>query len=666
MKDNNNAPVTTTAQSSQQTSKPLNEEGLFREIVKDYMVQNPVNLPMLLENACKKAEEIHDDLLATYRLERSLSNTALAKGEQLNKMSKLPGGIAAQVILATGDVRVMLIGSSGYRIITKKYYRNASTGWRYKWAGSWQIVSDEKESISPIMKIFRRLCPNPSSADIYNFRNTLRDADIARATLDKMLVFYRNGVWNYRDRSFTAYDAPDYDAKYPTQITLRKLPVYHPLGYGAVLTPNPDGSITEPVIHNDADGTDWSPGQMLRDPFDMNTDVGRACNLIIWQAMQFMIRKMNSDFGYYHFWIDSDGRGRNGKGTIWDMMHRLIEKPIIDSFDDDLDDMSDVVAPIPVDQLSENYLLAQYILTAYAIVGEESDGTVTYIDRCSIAKMLARKQEMTFRIIREAPFKVAYDGFLLQQSNRAPVFSEKNDSVISHIIVLPFMKHFDGDRSYIKSDYVLREEVAEWLVYMLTVQMDALVEYDAAALKVLEPFKHDMMKNSMTTFQFLDDVLPGLPLNFIPSELLYSLYQRWCEKNGINGKSVVSARIFREDLEQYGLNNNHNVVFTADRTRVSEIFEPGKTDIKEEWKDKWIPALSEYGYSERLKETEWSQRWYDIHHSNSLIHSKLSRLNFAMFRISGNNKPRQFCRGGLKRITSYDAMGYKEYSDEEN
>ena len=122
MKDNNNAPVTTPAQSSQQTSKPLNEEGLFREIVKDYMVQNPVNLPMLLENGCKKAEEIHDNLLATYRLERLLSNTALAKGEQLSKMSKLPGGIAAQVILATGDVRVMLIGSSGYRIITKKYY----------------------------------------------------------------------------------------------------------------------------------------------------------------------------------------------------------------------------------------------------------------------------------------------------------------------------------------------------------------------------------------------------------------------------------------------------------------------------------------------------------------------------------------------------------------
>ena len=666
MKENNNTPGSQPAQTQQPTSKPPNEEGLFREVVKDYMAQNPVNIPDLLENGCIRAEKIHDDLLMAYRLDRLLVNTGLSKGEYLNVMRKLPGGVAAQIILATGDVRVLLIGSSGYRIIMKKYYRNASTGWRYNWAGSWEIVSEAKEAISPLMKIFRRLCPNPSSADITNFRNALLDAEATRATEDKMLVFFRNGVWNYRDRSFIAYDDPSYDTKYPTQITLRKLPVYHPLGCGAKLAPNPDGSITEPVIHNDADGTDWSPGEMLRAPFDMETDVGKACNLIIWQAMQFLIRKTNSDFGFYHFWIDADGRGRNGKGTIWDMMHRLIEKPIDGGGDDDLDDTSDVVAPIPVDKLADDYLLSQYILTAYAIVGEESDGTVTYIERCSVAKMLARKQEMTFRIIREAPFKVAFDGFLLQQSNRAPVFSEKNDSVISHVIVIPFMKHFDGSQAYIKTDYVLREEVAEWLVYVLTVQMDALVDYDAAALKVLEPYKHEMMKNSMTTFQFLDDALPGLPLSFIPSEFLYSLYQRWCDKNGVSGKSVVSFRVFREDLEQFGLQNNHGVVYTTDRTRVRDFFEAGTTNVKEEWKDRWIPALSEYGYSERLKETDWSQRWYDIHHSNSLLNSKLSRLNFAMFRISSSKQPRQFCKGGLKRITPYDDMGYTQYSDEEN
>ncbi len=206
-------------------------------------------------------------------------------------------------------------------------------------------------------------------------------------------------------------------------------------------------------------------------------------------------------------------------------------KPIDDG-DEDLGNMSGRVIVAAVEDLSENYILAKDILTAYAIVGEESNGTVTYIDRAAIPKMLARKQELTFRNIYEKPFKFTFDGFLLQQSNKTPIFAEKNDSVISHTIVIPFEHTFPAGRAYIKSDYVQRDIVASYYAYLLTVGMDPVDDYDEEALKILEPYKRNMLKESMTTFQFCDEALPGIQLPYLcqqfQSDTPYSSFPMVC------------------------------------------------------------------------------------------------------------------------------------------
>lgn len=75
-----------------------------------------------------------------------------------------------------------------------------------------------------------------------------------------------------------------------------------------------------------------------------------------------------------------------------------------------------------------------------------------------------------------------------------------------------------------------REDIAEWLAYHLTVERDCLDGYDLDTLKVLDPYKREMLLESMPTLQCLDNIIPGLYMDFMPLELLYDLYDRWCEK----------------------------------------------------------------------------------------------------------------------------------------
>lgn len=613
---------------------PKDRDSLISDIVDAVLASiGHITLPDLLDPTSKVPEDTRAGILAQIELCFALENQARSKDvPKLKVPDSLPGYVVARIVMATGAIRTMLTGQSGHRMIAKHYYRDGNG---YKWAGTYDIV-DEMDSAGPIMRIFQRLCPDGNGHAETTFRRELRNAPRVRVQSDDKLVWWRNGVWDYRTYTLTPYDDPEFDRIYPDQIALGKLPVNHPRGPGAVLRPDENGVVAEPVIHNDKDGTDWHPGQMLTDPFDMTTAEGQSSSLIIWQAMQFLVRHINGAPNLYHFWVNSNGRGHNGKGAIWAMMQRLVDKPM-EPGDDDLTVCGDRVIPLAIESLDADYVLAQNIMTAYAIVGEESNGSVTYVDKCATAKMLARSQEMTFRIIREAPFKFRYNGFLLQQSNRAPIFAEKNDSVISHTVVIKFERCFGDNRPYIKDDYVLREEVAEWLAYHITCEMQCLDSYSPDALAVLEPNKREMLAESMPTMRCLDEIIPGLHMEFMPVEMLYEIYLIWCERCG---EKPVSERTLRDDLQQYAIHNPYSIRYVGTDERVRTR----TADINE-----WHPALAEYSQSRRHGPNIYVDHNAWLAADNGRHAGRLDQSMMLMQTASGKTKGRIWCKGGLMR-----------------
>ena len=639
---------------AQQTYQPKDRDGLIN-MAADSVIYTLYGrtLPYLLDQGSDVPEQIRDQILTKIAIAIGLENQNRARGDKLKPLQSLPGYIVARIVMRTGAIRIMYTGTSGYKIIAKQYHKEAGI---WKWSGTYSVV-DETDNTSQVMMIFQRLCPNGTKQDIATFVRELCKAPRVYLQDDNMLIWFRNGVWDYRTMSLTSYDDKDFDAKYPTQISLGKLPVYHPYGPGAVLKKDASGIVAEPVIHNDNDGTDWHPGQMLTDPFDMTTDEGKASSLIIWQAMQFMVRRLNGTPGLYHFWVNGNGRGHNGKSAIWSMMRRLIVKDTQDQGDDDLRSDAQRVIPASVESLGKDYNLAQNILTAYAIVGEESDsgsGT-TYVDQCATAKMLARSQEMPFRTIYGKPFSYTFRGLLLQQSNKAPIFAEKNDSIISHTVVIRFERSFDDSRPYIKSDYVLREEVAEWLAYKLTGDMPCLDAYDAKSLKVLEPNKREMLTESMPSLRFLDEVVPSLKMRVMPLELLYEMYVRWCD---VTGEREQSMRVLRDDLEQWANNNAYGV----------EFFKPGRR-VRTDMDDlRYVQSpLSDYRETRKHGRNKFCNpnAWGLI--SPDKVRRYAGSLNtdeMCYVATDGKAKPRQWNKGGLIRTIHWQQLANDDTTEE--
>lgn len=547
--------------------------------VSTYISKNNIKLTDLIDPA-GKARTARAEILSNINEQITLANQLRSKESKLPQLKNLTGYAVAMILIATCDIKRLTLGTGG-KIIAKRYYKN-SIG-EYEWAGTYELISENADNNS-VMKALSLLIPDASRHDEHSMmRYLVCNAESVTIQTNNKLVFFRNGVFNFEDKTLTEYTAADYDSKYGNIVSLAKLPVYHPLGKGAKLAPDASGTFSEPVITN-PDGTTWRPSQCFTDPFTSD-EIGKACSTIIWQLAQFTIRHVNGSPHLYHFWVDVGGKGHNGKSTLWELIERLIKKPA-EPGDDDLVSSGTTVINCAIEDLEKDYVLSQNITTAYAIVGEESNCATSYIENCAMVKMLSRAQECTFRQIRQEPFSFCFSGALIQQCNKPPLFAEKSDSMFTHSVNIPFTQSFTDDRAYIKDDYILREEVAEWLAYHLTVELPVYDAYDADALKTLEPFKREMLAAGMSTMQALDEIVPGLRMNFMPSELLYDLYLRWCDINGVNGRAVVSARTFRDDLEQYGINNNNCVEFTKKAARSS------MKDL-----DHTHPALLEFGYS---------------------------------------------------------------------
>lgn len=639
-------------------TRSITPEAIIRDVVNDYIMNmDPVRLHALVDEDTEEYVRVYSEIMSDLKLNFQSENAARAgKHEKpFSIPTSLPPYAAAQIVLATGDVRVLQM-ESGYRLIVKRYYANRSTNYEKRWSGTWMVI-DPDDDTNDVIRAFRLFCPAGKKAekDIYMSKLYSRGQSVIAQRNDN-LVFCRNGVWDYERKAFTAYDDPNYDTLYPVEISLTKLPVYHPLGpapAGKIPDFDASGNIIEPVLSDrGSQHLPWHPEQLLQDPFDMTTDVGKASNKVLRQTMQFLIRKTNSEFGYYQSWINMGGRGRNCKGTIWEMMRRLVQKRF-EPGDEDLGTMSDRIIDLSIDQLDSSdgkYALAQNILTAHAIVGRETDsGVTTYIENAATYKVLARHESMTFREIYKQSFTYEPNLVCIQQSQRVPRFREKDESIISHMLAVPFEKTFDTPLTYIKSDYVLRDVVASYWLYQLTVGMDKISEYDDWATETLKPYAQEALTASMNTFQFLDEALPGLPYEKMPVELLYDLYIRWCEIRGITGKSVISAKSFNDDLEQYtAVNPNAGVEFVPQRTTIPTVYCATAVDTAgNHTKD--VLALRDFGWSKKLGKSDF----VDINDNGCY------RLNINAITFGGSkSRPKPFNRGYLHRTIDYSLMNY--------
>lgn len=306
--------------------------------------------------------------------------------------------------------------------------------------------------------------------------------------MNRDLVAVNNGIFNYADKLLEEF-TPDY-------VFTSKCRVDY------------DCNAMNMIIHNNDDGTDWDVESWLKELSDDPEIVD-----LLWQIMSAIIRPYVR-WNKCAFFVSS--KGNNGKGTLCELMRNLCGK--------------NSYASIPLSDFGKEFALEPLIRTQAIIVDENDVGA--YIDKAGNLKAVVTNDVISINRKFKTPIAYQFYGFMVQCLNDYPRIKDKSDSWYRRQLFIPFDKCFTGkERRYIKTDYIKRPEVLEYVLYrVLHTDFYELSEPEACK-QALDEYKdfNDPVR------QFLDEMLPQLAWDLAPFGFLYDLYKSWFHKNSPSG-----------------------------------------------------------------------------------------------------------------------------------
>ena len=246
---------------------------------------------------------------------------------------------------------------------------------------------------------------------------------------------------------------------------------------------------------------------------------------LLWQILGAIIRPNTPWEKSAWFYSES---GNNGKGTLCELMRQLCGPASYTS--------------IPIAAFSQEFML-EPLIRANAVIVDEND-VGTFIDKVAHLKAVITNDVIQINRKFKTPVAFKFFGFMVQCLNEFPRIKDKSDSFYRRQLFVPFEKCFTGhERKYIKTDYLHRKEVLEYVMYrVLHMDYYELSEPEAcrAALDEYKEFNDPVR-------QFAEEILPLCVWDLLPFGFLYDLYKAWFKQNAPSG-SVQSRNTFINDI----------------------------------------------------------------------------------------------------------------------
>ena len=305
---------------------------------------------------------------------------------------------------------------------------------------------------------------------------------------DRDFIAVNNGIFHYDTKTLEPFD--------PNIVFLTKSHVdYNPFASNV-------------TIHNDTDGTDWDVESWMADLSDDPEIVE-----LLWQILGAIIRpfvRWNKSA-----WLFSE-TGNNGKGTLCELMRSLCGES--------------AYSAIPLNDFGKDFALEPLTRSTAIIVDENDVGT--FVDKAANLKAIITNDVISINRKFKIPISYQFYGFMVQCLNEFPRIKDKSDSFYRRQLFIPFDKCFTGtERKYIKSDYLHRTEVLEYVMYkVLNMNYYTLSEPDSCKA-VLAEYKefNDPVR------QFFEEFEDSFTWDLLPFTFLYELYKAWFRKNSPNG-----------------------------------------------------------------------------------------------------------------------------------
>ncbi len=421
-----------------------------------------------------------------------LENQVRGKGDMLKAPTKLcPSQIASIMLRLHNIVRVNCGGDnevSDYDLLAMYQDSGKDEG---------IYITDEN--------VFKRL------ATQYNYSISSRElndviqmisiyAPRVSRTTDRDLIAVNNGIFNFDTKQLEPF-SPEY-------VFLAKSKVNY----------NP--AATNVVIHSDDDDTDWDVESWMADLSDDPEVVE-----LLWQILSAIVRpfvRWNKSAWFY------SSTGNNGKGTLCELMRSLCG--------------DGSYAAIPLTDFSKDFALEPLTRVTAIIVDENDVGS--FIDKAANLKAVITNDVIPINRKFKTPISYQFYGFMVQCLNEFPRIKDKSDSFYRRQLFIQFDRCFTGrERKYIKTDYLHREEVLEYVLYKVLHMNFYTLSEPASCKTALEEYKgyNDPVR------QFLDEMLLEVVWDLLPFGFLYDLYKSWFRKNSPSG-SIQGRNTFIQDV----------------------------------------------------------------------------------------------------------------------
>lgn len=298
------------------------------------------------------------------------------------------------------------------------------------------------------------------------------------------LIAVNNGIFDYKTKTL--------------------LPFTPEIVFTAKSAVNYNENAVNPVIHNDADGTDWDIESWMT---DLNDDPEIVT--LLWEILSAIIRP-NVAWDKTAWFLSEVGN--NGKGTLLTLMRNLCGERAWTS--------------IPVADFGKDFHLEPLIRTNAVLVDENDVGE--YVDRAANLKAVITNDVILINRKNKTPIAYQFRGFMVQCVNDTPRFRDKSGSLYRRQLIIPFDKSFTGaERKYIKQDYMHRTEVLEYVLYRVLSGNFYELSEPAAVRAALHQYKIENDPVRAFAEEFLDRVVWDL----LPWRFLYALYRAWLTKD---------------------------------------------------------------------------------------------------------------------------------------
>lgn len=444
--------------------------------------------------------DIERDLLKLINSEIKLYNTGRDKDERLAYAKVLPARVIAEVIMKVYSVR-RIIWSSDIKSGDIFIYQTDGPG-----KGTY---TNDETVFHRIIRLFDYASKPKTVDDVMSI--LIDHAQITTVNADPDLVPVNNGVFDYQKKILMDFS--------PDMVFLSKSKVdYNP-------------SAANVVIHNDEDNTDWDVETWVHELSDDD-----AITELLWQVIGAAIRpyvRWDKIICFY------STIGCNGKGTLCRLIRNLCTK----------------TANIPFSAFGDEFMLEQ-LMDASAIITDENV-TRSYIRCTDRIKAVATQDNISINRKYKKPITIKFSGLMIQCINDMPKFGDKTESLYRRLLMIPFSKTFvDCDRTYIKTDYLNRAEVLEYVLYKVLNTDYYNFSEPTACSDLLFEYKefNDPVRS------FISEVMSECVWDLLPYGFLYDLYKGWFRDNCPTGQ-LQSKRMFINDLKTALVNNNEYIVY---------------------------------------------------------------------------------------------------------